>query len=108
MTGADVRDIDVPSVVAAVRNTDKFAAFDGMLEQSHFWETLEVERSRSGKSAGEFLVALKPNFMMTIKVEDPPLVYTDPELVERYGKSVPVVVIDGRERPRGRMTSGAG
>ena len=84
MTGADVRDLDVPSVVAAVHDTDKFAALKGMLDQAHFWDTLEAERSRSGKSAADFLVALKPNFMMTIKVEDPPLVYTDPELVERW------------------------
>jgi len=28
---------------------------------------------------------------------------SDPELVERYGKSVPVVVIDGRERFRGQV-----
>ena len=84
MTGADVRDLDVPSVVAAVHDTDKFAAFEGMLDQSHFWDTLEAVRSRSGKPASEFLVVLKPNFMMTIKVEDPPLVYTDPELVERW------------------------
>ena len=84
MTTADVRDLDVPSVVAAVHDSDKFAALDSMLEQSHFWATLEAEREKSGKSAGEFLVVMKPNFMMTIKVEDPPLVYTDPELVERW------------------------
>ena len=84
MTTADVRDLDVPSVVAAVHDSDKFSALDSMLEQSHFWATLEAEREKSGKSAGEFLVVMKPNFMMTIKVEDPPLVYTDPELVERW------------------------
>ena len=44
MTCADVRDLDVPSVVAAVRNTDKFAALDDMLEQSPFWDTLEAQR----------------------------------------------------------------
>jgi uncharacterized protein (DUF362 family) len=84
MTTADVRDLDVPSVVAAVHDSDKFSALDSMLEQSHFWATLEAEREKSGKSSGEFLVVMKPNFMMTIKVEDPPLVYTDPELVERW------------------------
>ena len=89
MTNPDVRDLDMPSVVAAVRDPDKSAAFDGMLEQSLFWETLEAVRSRSGKSPGDFLVVIKPNFMMAIKVEDPPLVYTDPELVERWvGKLV--------------------
>ncbi|MFP6767025.1 MAG: hypothetical protein VB859_02570, partial [Planctomycetaceae bacterium] len=62
----DVRDLDVPSVVAAINDPDKDTAFDGMLEQSLFWETLEAVRSRSGKSPGDFLVVLKPNFMMTI------------------------------------------
>jgi glutaredoxin len=28
---------------------------------------------------------------------------TDPQLVERYGLTIPVVVIDGRERFRGRV-----
>lgn len=28
---------------------------------------------------------------------------TDPELVERYGTSIPVVVVDGQERFRGRV-----
>ncbi len=86
---SDVRDLEVPSVVAAINDPDKDTAFDGMLEQSLFWETLEAVRSRSGKSPGDFLVVLKPNFMMTIKIEDPPLVYTDPALVKRWiGKLV--------------------
>ena len=42
MTTSDVRDLDVPSVVAVVHNSDKFAALDSMLEQSHFWATLEA------------------------------------------------------------------
>tara|TARA_B100000029_G_scaffold460604_1_gene491705 strand:- start:54 stop:1226 length:1173 start_codon:yes stop_codon:yes gene_type:complete len=84
MTMSDVRDLEVPSVVAAIRDTDKLKAFDQMLEESQFWQTLEACRSRSGKSPGDFLVVIKPNFMMAIKIEDPPLVYTDPELVKRW------------------------
>ena len=34
---------DIPSVVAVVKDTDKFAAFDAMLEQAHFFDTLEAE-----------------------------------------------------------------
>ena len=80
----DVRDIDVPSIVAAVVNPDKYGAFDQMIEQSRFFETLEAVRAQSGKAKDDFLIAMKPNFMMTIKIEDPPLVYTDPQLVEHW------------------------
>ena len=84
MATEDVRDLDLPSVVAAIRDPDKNTAFDAMLKQGLFFETLEAVREKSGKSREEFLVVLKPNFMMTTKVEDPPLVYTDPQLVERW------------------------
>lgn len=80
----DARDLDVPNVVAVIKNRDKHAAFDAMLERAHFFETLEAVHAKSGKSKEDFLIALKPNFMMTIRIEDPPLVYTDPELVERW------------------------
>ncbi|GIS59032.1 MAG: hypothetical protein CM1200mP2_12570 [Planctomycetaceae bacterium] len=52
MTGADVRDLDVPSVVAAVRDTDKFAALKGMLDQAHFWDTRERPSDRDRVSRG--------------------------------------------------------
>ena len=84
MTTDGVPDLDLPSIVAVIRDPDKLVAFDRMLEESLFFETLEAVREMSGKSHPEFLVVLKPNFMMAIKVEDPPLVYTDPELVERW------------------------
>jgi uncharacterized protein (DUF362 family) len=85
-TPEDPRDLaaDIPSVVAAVRDTDKFAAFDAMLEQAHFFDTLEAVRAKAGKPKEAFRIALKPNFMMAIRVEDPPVVYTDPTLVERW------------------------
>ena len=84
MPAEDVRDLDVPSVVAIVKNEDKLAAFDEMLETGSFFETLEAVRAKSGKDKADFLIAMKPNFMMTIRIEDPPLVYTDPELVDRW------------------------
>ncbi|MCZ6691311.1 MAG: DUF362 domain-containing protein [Planctomycetota bacterium] len=80
----DVRDLNLPSVVAVVRNPDKLEAFDEMLEVGQFFETVEAVRRKSGKSKEDFLIALKPNFMMTIRIEDPPVVYTDPVLVERW------------------------
>ncbi len=85
-TPEDPRDLaaDVPSIVAAVKDADKFAAFDAMLEQAHFFDTLEAVRAKAGKPKEAFRIALKPNFMMAIRVEDPPVVYTDPTLVERW------------------------
>ena len=80
----DARELDVPSTVAAIKEQDKFAALDRMLQEAHFFETLEAVRARSGKNKEEFLIVMKPNFMMAIRVEDPPLVYTDPTLVERW------------------------
>ncbi len=46
-TQTDPRDLaaDIPSVVVAVKDTDKFAAFDAMLEQAHFFDTLEAVRA---------------------------------------------------------------
>lgn len=84
MPAEDVRDLDVPSIVAAIRDPDRLVAFDRMLDESLFFEALEAVRERSGKSKDDFLIVLKPNFMMAIRVEDPPLVYTDPVLVERW------------------------
>ena len=67
-TPEDPRDLaaDVPSVVAVVKDTDKFAAFDAMLEQAHFFDTLEAVRAKAGKPKEAFRIALKPNFMMAI------------------------------------------
>ena len=84
MPDKDVRNLEVPSVVAAIRDSDKLAALERMIQDAHFFETLEAVRSKTGKSKHDFLIVMKPNFMMAIKVEDPPLVYTDPVLVERW------------------------
>lgn len=84
MPNEDVRDLEIPSVVAAIKDPDKFAALDRMLHEAHFFKTLEAVRLKAGKSKDDFLIVMKPNFMMAIRVEDPPLVYTDPALVERW------------------------
>ena len=88
MSDNDPRDIDVPSVVASIKDPDKYTAFDTMLEAAHFFDTLEAIRTRSGKSKEEFLIVIKPNFMMTIRIENPLVVYTDPELVEHWVKKL--------------------
>lgn len=55
-----------------------------MLEEARFFEILESCRAASGKAPEDFLIVIKPNFMMGVKVEKPPLVYTDPALVEHW------------------------
>ena len=55
----EAREVDVPSVVAAVKDADKLAAFDRMLEEAHFFDTLEAVRAKSGKSKEDFLIVLK-------------------------------------------------
>ena len=86
----DPRDIDLPNIVSVVEGPkagetdDKFTLLDRMLEESGFFDVLEASRAESGKPASEFQIALKPNFMMAIRVEEPPLVYTDPELVAHW------------------------
>ena len=72
------------SIVASVHQPDARQALDEMLKEARFFEVLEEHRAAGGKDHGEFLIAIKPNFMMAVRVEDPPLVYTDPELVEHW------------------------
>lgn len=83
MTSA-TQDTTGASIVAAVHDSQHFRAFDRMLEQSRFFDVLEECRAASGKRPEDFLIAIKPNFMMGVKVEKPPLVYTDPALVEHW------------------------
>ncbi len=73
-----------PSIVASMHDPARFRAFDTMLEQTSFFELLDNARAEAGKSRAEFLIAIKPNFMMAVRVEEPPLVYTDPQLVEHW------------------------
>lgn len=72
------------SVVASIHDRQHFRALDRMLEQSRFFDVLEDHRAASAKPPEDFLIAVKPNFMMGVKVERPSLVYTDPALVEHW------------------------
>ncbi len=74
----------IPNVVASVRHSTRFRALDEMLDLTQFFAIVEEERERSGKTKDDFLIAIKPNFMMAVRVEDPPLVYTDPQMVEHW------------------------
>ena len=70
------------SSVYLVSGEDKFDALQRAIDQSGFVANLTNRWSASGKTKGEFLVAIKPNIMTaSIPEEDSP-VYTDPQLVE--------------------------
>jgi uncharacterized protein (DUF362 family) len=69
--------------VAAIRDENKFKALDLVLEQTGFWDLLKGRLSRSGKSAAEFSIVIKPNFMFAYNKADHST-YTDPELVHHF------------------------
>jgi len=67
--------------VACIYDEDKFRALDQVLEKTGFYDILERKWMGSGKKKEDFLIAVKPNFMMTYNKIDEST-YTDPELVE--------------------------
>jgi uncharacterized protein (DUF362 family) len=67
--------------VACICDEDKFRALDQVLEKTGFYEILERKWNGTGKKKEDFLIAVKPNFMMTYNKIDEST-YTDPELVE--------------------------
>ncbi len=62
--------------------SDKLAALEAALTKSGFFDDVESVFAASGKTRGDFLVALKPNIMTASKLEVPSPVVTDPEMVE--------------------------
>jgi uncharacterized protein (DUF362 family) len=70
-----------PTTVAAIRGEDKYACLELVLAATNFFEILESERKRVGKSPATFRVVIKPNFMFMHALKDKST-YTDPELVE--------------------------
>jgi len=68
------------TVVASIRNADRFAALDSVLKETGFMEQVEKKRSSSGKSKQDFSIVIKPNFMFAYNKADG-TTFTDPELV---------------------------
>jgi len=66
--------------VASIRDEDKLAALDRVLEETNFLNVLEKHCSNTGKSKAEFSIVIKPNFMFAYNQRDH-TTYTDPELV---------------------------
>ena len=71
--------------VASIRDEDKFAALNRVLEETGFDAILEAKRNGSGKGRPEFSIAIKPNFMFAYDKRDRST-YTDPELVHHLVK----------------------
>jgi uncharacterized protein (DUF362 family) len=67
--------------VACIHDENKLGALDQVLEETGFYDILERKWKGSGKKKEDFLIAVKPNFMMTYNKIDEST-YTDPELVE--------------------------
>jgi uncharacterized protein (DUF362 family) len=66
--------------VASIRDPDKSAALDRVLEETGFDALVEAKLAASGKARPVFSIAIKPNFMFAYDRRDQST-YTDPELV---------------------------
>ncbi len=73
------------ATVASIRDEDKFAALDRVLEETGFDAILEAKRKDSGKARQDFSIVIKPNFMFAYDKRDRST-YTDPELVHHLVK----------------------
>jgi uncharacterized protein (DUF362 family) len=67
--------------VACICNENKITALNRVLEETGFYDILERKWKGSGKKKEDFLIAVKPNLMMTYNKIDEST-YTDPKLVE--------------------------
>lgn len=83
----DAINSDRKVTVASIRDEDKFAALDRVLNKTDFKGLLEKSRAASGKSKAEFSIVIKPNFMFTYDKKDR-TTYTDPELVGHLVKRI--------------------
>ncbi|MFZ2224746.1 MAG: DUF362 domain-containing protein [Candidatus Deferrimicrobium sp.] len=73
------------ATVASIRDEDKFAALDRVLEETDFDGILEARWKDSGKAREDFSIAIKPSFMFAYDKRDRST-YTDPELVHHLVK----------------------
>ncbi|MFA6148160.1 MAG: DUF362 domain-containing protein [bacterium] len=73
------------ATVASIRDEDKFAALNRVLEETGFDAILETRRKDSGKARQDFSIVIKPNFMFAYDKRDRST-YTDPELVHHLVK----------------------
>lgn len=67
--------------VAAIKDPDRFAALEQVLEVTRFFNVLDEAQSNSGKTKDEFSIIVKPNFSFMYSLTDIST-FTDPSLVE--------------------------
>jgi uncharacterized protein (DUF362 family) len=68
------------TVVASIRNEDKFAALDSVLNETEFMDLVREKSRKLGMPEEKFSIAIKPNFMFAYNKADA-TTFTDPELV---------------------------
>jgi uncharacterized protein (DUF362 family) len=87
--GCTVAEVEVPYPIAAYIEepnnpelSGKIPLLDKVIRESKLLQDLDEKQRTSGKEKKDFLIAIKPNCMMLTHYEDPPVTYTDPQLVE--------------------------
>lgn len=73
-------------VVRTIQNnddSDRFALLEQVIEEAGFWDILEKQYAKSGKTKKDFLIAVKPNIMMFYSKDDMSVI-TEPALVEHF------------------------
>lgn len=73
-------DSDKKVTVASIKDENKFAVLDRVLDETGFDALLEEKLVASGRARTHFLIVIKPNFMFAYDKRDR-TTYTDPELV---------------------------
>ncbi len=63
------------------KDSDQFEILDQVIQEAGFWDVLEKQFVKSGKTKKDFLIAVKPNLMMFYSKKDMSVI-TDPVLVE--------------------------
>lgn len=76
----DLHDVNPAQLVVSIRHEDKIHAFKEVLAVTKFFDDVEREWKSSGKERSEYLIVIKPNFMVSHTSNDPSA-QTDPELV---------------------------
>jgi uncharacterized protein (DUF362 family) len=62
-------------------DSDRFALLEQVIEEAGFWDILEKQYAKSGKTKKDYLIAVKPNIMMFYSKDDMSVI-TEPALVE--------------------------
>jgi uncharacterized protein (DUF362 family) len=72
---------DSVQIIASIKKDDKFLAFEEVLEKTSFFGDLNKNLRSSGKAKADFLIVIKPNFMLFHSSKDKSA-HIDHELVE--------------------------